>query len=338
MLGASLAMCAILATAGCRTRLYDNDGIDDELPDAAVDLAVPRDLAMADLSVPPDLARPDMARPDLARPDMARVPDLTFLPDLARPPDLTVLPDLMPPPDLVSPRYCDGIFVFDIDRRLSFFDPKKLTFTDLTILSCPAGNASPFSMALSRTGTAYVEYNTGALFTVDTVTGVCKATGFMPGQAGFTTFGMGFAADAQGSTSETLYMVEAASSNFGRLNLQTFVPTTIGQLPGVAELTGTGAGDLWGFFGTQTPFIGHIDKTSGTVLETIDVTGTVGDASSAGYAFGFFGGNFYIFIHRGTGSTNVYRVNPQTNGITQVLANTGRHVVGAGVSTCAPQM
>src|SRR4051794_13907550 len=100
---------AVLATAllaGCKTRLpgpWDLDG-------GASDLAVPIDSSIADLAVP------------------------DFAPLL----DLTMLPDFVPPPDLVPPHYCDGIFVFDEDSRLSFLDPKTLRFIDIARLACPA--------------------------------------------------------------------------------------------------------------------------------------------------------------------------------------------------------
>jgi hypothetical protein len=55
------------------------------------------------------------------------------------------------------------------------------------------------------------------------------------------------------------------------------------------------------------------------------------------FAFAFWGGEFYLFYRvSGMGnSTNVYRYNLQS-GIVEVLKDTGKNIIGAGVSTCAP--
>ena len=108
----------ILSLPGCKTRL----------------------LELGEEPAPADLSTPTL--------DFSVVP-----PDFAIPPDLTHLPDLVPPRDLLPPRYCDGIFVFDENNRLSFFDPNLFTFTDIATLACPAqSGSSPFSMAASPDG------------------------------------------------------------------------------------------------------------------------------------------------------------------------------------------
>ena len=266
------------------------------------------------------------------------LPDFTFIPpDFTTPPDLTVPPDFLPPPDLVPPHYCNGIFAFDTDNHLYFFDPIKLTFTDIHRLDCPAmGNAQPFSMAVGRDGIAWVEYTSGELFQVDTDTGACSATKFAPNQPGFRTFGMGFAADAPGSPDETLYIANDGSMDprLGRIDLKSLLVAPIGPLPADAELTGTGSGELWAFFGDVLAHAGRIDKRTGVVVEDVPMA-AVGDASRAGFAFAFFGGDFWLFIYTG-GFTRVYQLHRPSNQVTLPLPNTNRHIVGAGVSTCAP--
>jgi hypothetical protein len=60
---------------------------------------------------------------------------------------------------------------------------------------------------VDRHGTAYVNYASGKIFTVDTRTLACTDTGFVPGQAGFSpNLSMGFSADAPGSSAETLFV------------------------------------------------------------------------------------------------------------------------------------
>ncbi|MGH7281076.1 MAG: hypothetical protein ACRELY_06100, partial [Polyangiaceae bacterium] len=53
-----------------------------------------------------------------------------------------------------------------------------------------------------------------------------------------------------------------------------------------------------------------------------------------GWAFGFWGGDFYTFT--GGGPSTVTRFRPSDKSIVQV-ATYPSEIVGAGVSTCAPQ-
>jgi len=55
-----------------------------------------------------------------------------------------------------------------------------------------------------------------------------------------------------------------------------------------------------------------------------------------GWAFAFWGGDFYTFTAP-SGNTVVTRYRPSDGSITQV-AQMQSIIVGAGVSTCAPQM
>ena len=122
----------------------------------------------------------------------------------------------------------------------------------------------------------------------------------------------------------------------------TFALTKIGNFtPRVvnAELTGTGDGRLYGFYtrtvlGLERTYIGEIEKTSGKVLgETHMEDVTLG----GGWAFAFWGGDFYIFLERHSdSSTQVHKMSSKDGTLTTPLPDTGRRIVGAGVSTCAP--
>ena len=55
------------------------------------------------------------------------------------------------------------------------------------------------------------------------------------------------------------------------------------------------------------------------------------------WAFAFYGGDYWMFLMKGTeSSTTVYQMNGSTGAITGMTLATGRVIVGAGVSTCAP--
>jgi hypothetical protein len=235
------------------------------------------------------------------------------------------------------------VYVLDSNRTLMQFRPDDLVFTTIGALDC-ASDATPFSMAVDRDGRAWVLYQNGAMFSVSTADASCSPTTFTPNQAGFELFGMGFASDAEGSEAETLYVaggpmasIAMGSSTLGTIDEASLVLTSLGTLPGWPELTGTGAGELWGFFPDSEPAsVRQLDKSSGASLATFDLS-AVGSGMPAAWAFAFWGGRFYVFLQSAADlSTNVWRVDPTDSSVTRVLENTGFRIVGAGVSTCAP--
>jgi len=242
------------------------------------------------------------------------------------------------------------VYVVDSDTELFSFRPDTGTFTSIGKLDCPTMGGSPipspipipglggspFSMAVDRDGIAWVLYDTGELFRVDTKDASCTATARMPGEASFQTFGMGFASDAASSTAETLYIASNGGGGFGALDTTTGAAKMLGTVSGSAELTGTGAGELWGFFpDTSPPRIDLMDKTSGKALRSIPLSAIGG--MPVAWAFAFWGGDFWLFLQRASdASTVVYRVNSQTGELTTPIPDSGKRIVGAGVSTCAP--
>ena len=234
------------------------------------------------------------------------------------------------------------VYVIDeFSNHLSRFDPSTRTFTDLGALACPTmAGATPFSMGVDRTATAWVLYDSGELFHVDTTTLACTKTTWTS-QAGLTVFGMGFSTDQAGGTTDSLFIGGGASqtqSSFtlARVDPTTMVATPIGPEPLLPEMTGNGAGELWGFFpGTSDATIQQIDKSTGSAMKTFDESSLAG--SGAGYAFAFWGGDFWVFLIRsGDTESKVYQVDGMTGGIKGTTSSNGRTIVGAGVSTCAP--
>jgi hypothetical protein len=280
--------------------------------------------------------------------------------------------DALPPIDVAQPRdvvnECPNaaatlVYVITTAGNLMSFFPPTASFATIGRIACPAPtDYKPFSMGVDRRGVAYVLFThqppTGApsatepgqLFRVSTATASCRATGFVPGQQNFSpSFGMGFSADTQG-TGETLYVASdesgggalppVARSRLAWIDTGTFALHVVGTLPSnvdAAELTGTGAGDLFAFYrsGTNNSIIGQVDKA------TAQVTGQsllAGLGQGSGWAFAFWGGDFYTFtVPPGTnGPSVVTRFRPSDRSIAQI-ARTSETVVGAGVSTCAPQ-
>ncbi len=279
--------------------------------------------------------------------------------------DATVPPDVVSPPPGLDCAEAGITYIFAIgftpegQSILYSFYPSTSEFTQVGALACPDDSLA-FSMAVDHKGTAYVLYASGRLYKVSTRTGECEATPFQSGQQGFVpTFGMGFVAGGfDGGGGETLYVAgdplsgdAGVPSPLGKIDVTTFQLTNlglIGDAPGglvvnKPELTGTGGGRLYGFFApddTNPPsFIVGIDPVTRAVVSTVDLPGVV---EGGGWAFGFWGGDFYTFTapnaEFGDPTSVVTRYRPSDGSIAQVAtAPEGVEIVGAGVSTCAPQ-
>jgi hypothetical protein len=227
------------------------------------------------------------------------------------------------------------IYTVDLGGKFSRFDPTTLTFTDIGMLQCPTV-VQPNSMAVDQNAVAWVDYDDGSLFKVDTATSGCEATSFRAGQYGLSKFGMGFVFEPSTGV-DTLYIAGTGSPDLlATVSFPSLVVTPIGPLEaGDAELTGTGDGSLWGFVPNgsgpaSSAVLVRIDPTSGKTLESYSYPTLIGPVSN--WAVKFWGGSFWIFLN--TSVYEVPRATPQT--IRTVIADTAPAIVGAGVSTCAP--
>jgi hypothetical protein len=235
------------------------------------------------------------------------------------------------------------IYLVTRENDLWSFFPPSATFTPIGALRCPAqAGASPFSMAVDRQGTAYVIYDSGELFRVSTKTAQCQATPFVALNPNFETFGMGFVGNANGAT-DTLFIASAnqGTSTLATVDLQTFQTSVVGPLAlQAAELTGTGDGRLFSFYSTDSTSsataIAQVDPTTAMVVANSNLTDL---PQGTGWAFGFWGGDFYLFTAPlGSSSmSTVTRFSPN-DGSQTTVATLSEEIVGAGVSTCAPQM
>jgi hypothetical protein len=158
---------------------------------------------------------------------------------------------------------------------------------------------------------------------------------------------MGFSTDTAGGSTETLYVAGtgmpgvANSPGLGKIDLNTFALSPIGQFTGdsnltgqSAELTGTGDARLFGFFTTTPVRVAQLDKSSGAVMSDMPVNGV--DTPSA-WAFSFWGGSFYLYTSDGFANSTVTKFDPVTKTVDTSYVLTAPTVIdGAGVSTCAP--
>jgi hypothetical protein len=270
--------------------------------------------------------------------------DATAITDALPPVDVTVPPDVFNDcPDAGS----TFIYVVGEGGGLYSFYPPTVTFRQIGVLDCPgSAGATPFSMAVDHTGTAYVLYGDGTLYRVSTATAVCESTSFAVGQQGFDAkFGMGYSRDPNG-VSETLYVI-GESGNLAAIDTATFALRRVAAVNPTltsAELTGTGGGDLFAFYSSTgnapcadhtcvDSAIGQLDKTSGKETNQSVLKGiNQGDY----WAFAFWGGDFYTFTEGPNGGTRVTRYRPTDGSVVTVAQRSDFEVVGAGVSTCAP--
>lgn len=239
-------------------------------------------------------------------------------------------------------------FVYVVTHRnaLYRFAPDKLAFTLVGDLACAAGSATPNSMAVDRSGTAWVNYTDGRLFKVSTKDASCESTSFEPNQFGFGRFGMAFASNAAGSEEETLFVSGLLGSDRGvglaSIDLDTMKLTPIGDYDGPlagfgAELTGTGDGKLYGFFTTSPrATLAEIDKSSAATSSRLALDGV---NTGQAWAFSFWGGDVWFYTTPGDAPSSVTRLaKSEQDQISVVVDNVGDmgRIVGAGVSTCAP--
>ncbi|MCC6648780.1 MAG: hypothetical protein IT374_24845 [Polyangiaceae bacterium] len=238
---------------------------------------------------------------------------------------------------------CDevGASIFVVsspNSNLLKFDPKTYTFTQIGKLSCGAGLATPFSMAIRRDGNAYILHSNGRIYRASTKDASCVDSGYSPNQQGFSQFGMGYVSDGPGSQAETLFVMDSGAAGLAKIpddGKLVKVAQFDGGLAGRSgEVTGTGEGRLFGFFvdvaNAKKTSVAEIDKATGHVISNV----AQGLPQISAWAFAHWGGSFYLFNGSGGGS-RVHKYTPG-KGTTQVVADAGQSIVGAGVSTCAP--
>ncbi len=247
------------------------------------------------------------------------------------------------------------VYVITQTNVLYSFYPKDLLFKQIGTLNCPAPGmnaqgmtAQPNSMAVDRSGTAWVNFDSGKLFKVSTSDASCTGTSFQPLQSNFMKFGMGFSSNSAGSKDETLFVVGIQDSllgvtgqglakiDLGTLKLSPIGDFTDGLAMQGAELTGSGAGNLYGFFTSSPATLSAIDKGS-AATPMADQKTLSGVNTGTAWAFSFWGGDFWYYTAASGQMTDVTRQKASSdNSIGVVKSQIGFRIVGAGVSTCAP--
>lgn len=254
--------------------------------------------------------------------------------------DASVEEASVPEPDVDCADENKQIYVLSAnDKAIYRFDPMALTFTRLGRPVC-ATRSGMYSMAVDRRGIAWIEYQDGMVFKVNTTDmSSCTDSGFRRDAYGFGLFGMGFAKNdgdtgSGVSAGETLWVVGAA---LARLDTTTLDLSIVGKGGlGRAELSGTGVGTLYAFMSGSGGRVAEINKATGDVQKLF----RTGVENLGAWAFAAWGGDFWLFTTpestTGTETSTVTRYSPKADTSTIVMEDTALQIVGAGVSTCAP--
>jgi len=301
-----IAWLALVVACGARTGLYAPE----EAEDAAADVHVPHD------------ATTDPIEEDAQDEDAGDVADVVF-------PDVPIVSDCPDAGDTL-------VYVLGAHDELYSFYPPTLSFQSIGTIACPS-TSTPNSMAVTRSGIAFANFQSGELFEVSTSNAACKATTYAPDQLGWQTYGMGYVALADGG--ESLYVAgfgNIFSRGLGVIDTTAFMLSEVGQFQPMqydCELTGTGDGRLFGYcpFGSgDGSYFIEIDPATANVLSSHQLSA----GSNEAWAFAFWGGEFWIFSGKnGVSTVTEYDANSQTE---TNVATAPIDVVGAGVSTCAP--
>jgi hypothetical protein len=245
------------------------------------------------------------------------------------------VPDDPPPADDCTDSD-DLIYAFSRDdSTLYTFDPASLSFTSLGRVRCSTTYTAS-SMAVDRSGNAYIRYSDDSVFRVELSTLACSSTSYSDRSTRFDSFGMGYSTDSDDTWRDQMYV--ANEDTLGVLDTTSWTISSIGRMPSQSELTGNAAGELWAILPLESPAkIVQLDKTDGATLTTLPLRSFPSPSNIDTFAFATWGGDFYVFIgEHGFGrTTDVYKVTPSGT-MTKELEDVGFNVVGAGVSTCAP--
>lgn len=251
--------------------------------------------------------------------------------DESDPPDDDSTP---PAPEDDCDNTSDLIYAIDSNTDdMYLFNPISNNFEFLGNLDCGMF-VTPESMSVARDGYAYIRSGTD-VYQVNVETLECQPTTFQ--SANFGSFGMGFSTLSSNTWEEELFI--ANGSTLARLNTQTWSLQSIGNVPSQSELTGNASGELWAFFPLETPArLSHMSRSDAHEISSINLPQFPNPYDIDTFAFATWNGDFYLFVRvYGMGeSTDVYRVQPNGT-MTKVVDGSGLNVVGAGVSTCAPE-
>ncbi len=251
---------------------------------------------------------------------------------------------------------CEGdigefIYLIDDAAGLHRIAPATLEVESLGLLDCP-GASMAMAMTVARDGMLWAmtvdDEGYRKIHTIDSVTLDCVDTGFVdPIDEDIFVNTLAFVADAPDGETESLYVGANVGGSFdfevplslGRVDLDTMdldivgtadlVPTGYYQ---IADLSGTGDSQLWGFFPGDTAAIAKLDEQDSSLVEHDLLDFGVGSP----WAFAQWEGRLWLFSSSGSPGSDIRAWDPSDGSVEPIHPGIGIGVVGAAVSTCAP--
>ncbi|CAF1050878.1 unnamed protein product [Adineta ricciae] len=229
------------------------------------------------------------------------------------------------------------IYIIDQDANFFQFNPRTSATTLITSLTCST-TAYPYSMAVQSTGTVWILFTDGNLYTFDVNTRQCQATSYVSGQEGFILFGMNFINDYSTNT-ELLYITSDTSNPPFRLATLDITILEISivsyynsKISARGELTKTLDGRLFVLFEGQPFIIAEINQTTGKILSQTPQNDLRYASDASNFAFTSYLSQFFIFVGDQT-YTDIFLHDTRSKTTTN-RTRISNGIVGSGVSPC----
>ena len=233
---------------------------------------------------------------------------------------------------------CDGglptAYLLDKTGALYTFDPATLRTTMLGVPECGT-SASPWTLSVSREGSAYLVFQDWNLYKVDLSTLLCDRIPLLVGQLGITSY-FDIAISRTPGT-ERLFIV-GRQSNSGSLLLLATSDLADFELTEVGPVIPTPPSSAP--FDMQADLLGHLFLLApdGLLVEVESATGTVIEEDMTGFP-GAYVGSWAVMSYQNQvylfGGESVARYDAQSHSVVSVgVALTRSQIVGASAIPC----
>jgi hypothetical protein len=235
------------------------------------------------------------------------------------------------------------IYLISHDDELWRFDPRLLDTDEdplhrIGVLGCNI-QSHPFAMAIDRHGMALVDYQDGSTYFASILDAHCTYARHAPGMP--KTFSATY---VRSGDHDVLFATPEHDAEIGTIaeaEPLVYSPVLPLRLPHERspELQGTADGKLFGYFPEHDGgFVQEIDILSGlgTGARMPISDKPVGEIGA--WTFAQYAGTFYVFVAKPNGAHSWMYAVRRKDGANRFVRSIPFRAVGAGVSTCAPEL